>query len=240
MATIKVTEPGEEWSIDTIGPLPEDIDGYKYIIVMVDSMTTFLEAEPTRGVTADEAAQAILKLCGRYGVPRSIRSDNGPQYAARLIECLLALLGTDRHPALEYRPESNGIVERCNAEIMRHFRAVICDRRLQKEWSRYVPMAMRIVNGTASTSTGTKAARIMFGDAVDIDRCLLPTKIDGKSQSLIEEIKHDGRRMVVEDYIRHLTDAQKVLVEASAAHVERVVKEWLAKTPAEPTEFEPG
>ena len=162
LATIKV-------SIDTIGPLPEDIDGYKYMIMAVDSMSTFLEAELALRVAAEDAAQFILKLCGRYGVPCSIRSDNGPQYAAQLIECLLLLLGAARHSSLEYHPESNGIVERCNAKIMQHFRAIICDRRLQKEWSRYVPMAMRIVNGTASTSTGMPAARIMFGDAVDID-----------------------------------------------------------------------
>ena len=46
--------------------------------------------------------------------------------------------------------------------------------------------------------------------------------------------------MVVEDYINHLTEAQKVPVEASAAHVEEFVKEQLAKTPSDPAEFERG
>ena len=65
-------------------------------------------------------------------------------------------------------------------------------------------------------------------------------KVPSGTKSLIDEICHDGRRMVVEDYINHLTEAQKVPVEASAAHVEEFVKEQLAKTPSDPAEFERG
>jgi len=35
----EIVEVGEEWSLDTIGPLPEDEDGNTYILVAIDGFS---------------------------------------------------------------------------------------------------------------------------------------------------------------------------------------------------------
>ena len=53
--TIKVCQPGEEWSVDTIGPLPADEEGNCYVLlvlVVIGSFTRFVALKPTKTVDA--------------------------------------------------------------------------------------------------------------------------------------------------------------------------------------------
>ena len=42
-------EVGEEWSLDTIGPLPADESGNTYIMVAIDGFSRFVVLEPVNG-----------------------------------------------------------------------------------------------------------------------------------------------------------------------------------------------
>ena len=70
------------WGIDTVGPFPEDAQDNKYGILAVDFLTRWPEVMPAKTATATDAANFIYNhLICRYGLPESIQSDNGPQYA---------------------------------------------------------------------------------------------------------------------------------------------------------------
>jgi hypothetical protein len=56
--TAGVYGPWERVNIDTIGPLPEDELGYKYIIAIIDCFSRFLELHPAKDATA--AAAGII------------------------------------------------------------------------------------------------------------------------------------------------------------------------------------
>ncbi len=79
---------------------------------------------PAKSTTAIAAADTLLRLIGFIGGPPDrIRSDNGTQYAATVIAELNTFLGMDHVFSIAYHPQSNGIVERSNLEVMRHLRA---------------------------------------------------------------------------------------------------------------------
>jgi len=40
--------------MDHIGPLVADDEGHKYILVLIDAFSRWIELYPTKGVTADE------------------------------------------------------------------------------------------------------------------------------------------------------------------------------------------
>src|SRR5690606_18017100 len=122
-ATTVVDQPFEVVALDTIGPLPEDESGNRYLIVLVDCFSRFVELFPAPDVTAERAVAALLQLFGRYGAPRAIRTDQGSQYSAAMVEQFLELTGVARQSTIPYRPKSNGIVERVNAEVLRHLRS---------------------------------------------------------------------------------------------------------------------
>jgi hypothetical protein len=59
----------DQIAIDSIGPLPESTDGYKHIIVFIDSFSRFIELIPVKNLTAELAADALIQIIGRYGIP---------------------------------------------------------------------------------------------------------------------------------------------------------------------------
>ena len=53
-----------------------------------------------------------------HGLPETLRSDNGPQFASKEFEGILEYLGISHKKGVLYWPQSNGEVERGNETIM--------------------------------------------------------------------------------------------------------------------------
>ena len=77
-----VFEPWEVVAVDTVGPLPMEAGGFKYIVVFIDAFTHFVELRPVKSLPAMEAAKSFLEVFGRYGAPKYLCSDNGMQFVA--------------------------------------------------------------------------------------------------------------------------------------------------------------
>lgn len=163
-------EPMERLNIDTIGPLPEDSKHNKYIIVIIDCFTRFLELYPTPDTGALGAANALLHHTGRYGAPCELLSDNGSQYVNKLIEAFVLLIGTESVLTLAYSHEENSIVERSNKSIMDHLRAIMFDANVIDNWSDCLPLVQRIMNASKNESMGYSPSQLLFGNAITLDR----------------------------------------------------------------------
>ncbi|KAL0251602.1 hypothetical protein GEMRC1_000815 [Eukaryota sp. GEM-RC1] len=62
--------PFESLHVDTIGPLPKDIQGNAYVVVFVDSFSRFTVLVPLNKLNATEVAYAMLeKVCAIFGIP---------------------------------------------------------------------------------------------------------------------------------------------------------------------------
>lgn len=227
--TTAVREPFDTIAVDTMGPFPADAYGNQFVIVMMDCFTRFVELRAAPDNTAFEAARALLDIFGRYGAPRELRSDQGSQYTARVVDNLLHLVGAGRDFTIPHRPQSNGIVERECKEVGRHLRALLMDQRCAETWSITLPIVQRIINSTPHLSTGCAPVRLLFGDAVSLDRQLLKEPEEGTPQQINYE-----------DYVCQLTEKQKELLDKSREHQDRVVEEYVAQSPETPTSFEVG
>ena len=61
-----------------MGPLPMSSQGNKYILVITDLFTKWVEAFPLKDTTATTLATIMLnEVVCRYGVPTSLHSDQG-------------------------------------------------------------------------------------------------------------------------------------------------------------------
>ena len=103
--------------IDTIGPMDEDADRDKYILVVIDCFTRWVELFPLPDTTAQAAAAALLQHVGRYGHPSTIRFDKGSQFVNGIISELLQLIHTKHAQTLAYSKEENAIIERANKKV---------------------------------------------------------------------------------------------------------------------------
>ncbi len=69
---------------------------------------------------------------------------------------------------LPYHPQANGIVERKNAEVMKHLRALILVEKAKENWSMYLPIVQRILNATIDTNLDICPAELIFGNQLPI------------------------------------------------------------------------
>ena len=156
------------------------------------------------------AVRALIHHIGVFGVPLRIRSDGGGEFCNDIIVQLTHMLGTDHLVVLPYAHTANGIAERANRAILERLRFILFDRRIKKQpklqWSDLLPLAQRIINSSVHSAIGTSPARLIFGDHVDIDRCILskPAKpVEGK---------------LVTDYVDQLSSMQLAMFEAANQH----------------------
>lgn len=89
--------------------------GNKYLLVLIDTFSGWVEAYPARTETATIVAKKILEeILPRFGIPKVIGSDNGPAFVAQVSQGIAVHLGIDWKLHCAYRPQSSGQVERMN------------------------------------------------------------------------------------------------------------------------------
>ena len=103
--------------IDHVGPLPETERGNRYVLVVVDHSTHWVEALAVPDVTAETTARVLpAEVYCRYGIPTEILTDRGTAFVSQLFEEMQLLLGYCRITTA-YHPSSNGMVERFNRTL---------------------------------------------------------------------------------------------------------------------------
>ena len=167
--TTATYEPMQRLNIDHVGPYEEDEDGNKYILVIIDCFTRWLELYPVKSVDAETTANALLQHFGRFGCPTQIVSDRGPAFVNQLIHEFIRVLDFEWALTLQYSKEENAIVERANREVLRHLRAIINHRKMRGRWSKATPFVQRIFNSTVKESLGLAPGRILFGNNIRLD-----------------------------------------------------------------------
>ena len=218
---MSVHSPMDRINIDTIGPLPEDADGNKYIIVIIDVFSRYAELYSTKDATAVEAAKCMVHWIGHYGIPGELLTDNGKQYTADVIEQLCELLQLDHLTIMPYSHQENAIVERANREVNRILRAIVFDLKVKKDWSLYLPLVGRVMNSMKHSAIGCAPANILFGNSVDLNRGLFPDKERvslTKGEPLNEYL---SKLLSIQGTIVEI--AQKTQLETSAEHIQRKI-----------------
>ncbi len=172
------TAAWQDVAIDLMGPLPSK----HYVFVVVDYYSRFYEVEIMKDTTSERIIEALENMFSRYGLPRSITSDNGPQFRSEIFEKYLE--GNDiRHRAVTpLHPAANGEVERQNRSLMKRIRIATAESR---NWKTEIRTYLFAYRTTPHTTTGVSPAELMFGRKL---RTKLP-QLEVDSQGLDEEVR---------------------------------------------------
>ena len=77
--------PFAQWGIDTVGPLLTAPAHKKLLLVATDYFSKWIEAEAFTSIKDKKVTQFIWKnIVCRFGIPRTIVLDNGPQFDSRV------------------------------------------------------------------------------------------------------------------------------------------------------------
>ena len=61
--------------------------GYKYLLVMIDTFTGWIEGFPTWTEKAEDVVKKLLhEIILRFGLPRSLQSDNGTSFTFKVTQ----------------------------------------------------------------------------------------------------------------------------------------------------------
>jgi hypothetical protein len=151
----------EVLSMDLFGPLPESNDGKKWIFIVEDVATRWVELFALPNATAAECAKVLLEeVLMRYGLLRKIISDNRPQFVSFVIQQLCSLLEIDQSLTPVYHPEANP-VERKNRDLKPRLAILVKDQ--HRTWPEHLPHIRFALNSAKCDSTGHTAAYLTFG-----------------------------------------------------------------------------
>jgi transposase InsO family protein len=125
--------------MDFVTGLPE-CEGYDAIWVVVDRLSKMRHCVPCRTtVDARRLAEMFLKdVVSLHGIPKSIISDRGPQFAAVFWKRLCERLGVDRRLSTAFHPQPDGQTERMNASMEQYLR--IFTSHQQDDWVQWLPL----------------------------------------------------------------------------------------------------
>ena len=84
-------------------------------------------------------------------IPKSVLSDNGPEFKSKLFQSMLSKYDISQEFSIPYRPQSNGMVERMNRTICERLAAVVDGD--YRHWDTFLPKVMVQYNRTVHGET---------------------------------------------------------------------------------------
>ncbi|KAE9134746.1 hypothetical protein PF010_g2345 [Phytophthora fragariae] len=127
--------------------MAEGAGGLKYVLLLKDNMSGYVELVACVQATSDEVYQSLLDWFKRFGVVRQWVSDQGAHFRNRVIAELQRALGAHHHFTTAYTLWANGTVEVVNREVLKAVKALLSKRRLRVEdWPRVLPVVQGALN----------------------------------------------------------------------------------------------
>jgi len=205
-------KPMDRWCIDTLDVV-ETEDGYKCVLVCMDSFTRWIELYALKSLEAEEAAVCLVNLFGRFGAPRELLSDRGSQFVNKLIDAFLKAMGSSHKLSLAYSKEENGRVERANREILRHLRAFVMHSKVVDDWVHKLPFVQRIMNASVHSLTGFSPAAMLYGKAIDLNRAIFPR--EGQVEDSLPVVGLDATHAFYSSWVTTRNAMQEEVLSAS-------------------------
>ncbi len=102
---------GYRWSLDFAGPLPLTVRHNKYVLVMVEHFSKWIELVPSPNKSSEGVAYAFLdRVLSHFGAPAEVLTDQGTKFQGEFqVLCDKALI--DHRTTSRDHPEADGLVE---------------------------------------------------------------------------------------------------------------------------------
>ena len=157
--------PMDRLHLDVVGPFPISTSGSKYILVIIDQFTRWVEAFAIPDQTAETTVQKLVfEFIARFGSPLEIHTDQGRNFESELFSQVCHLLEITKTRTTPYHPSSNGQVERFNRTLLQMIRCYVGKN--QRDWDKYLPLLTAAYRSSPHACTGFTPNRMMLGREV--------------------------------------------------------------------------
>ncbi|XP_068204643.1 uncharacterized protein [Palaemon carinicauda] len=124
--------------MDVVGPLSPS-GSARYLLMIVNRSTRWLEATPMSKATTHTCAEALLlSWISRLGVPDDITTSRDSAFLSEIWLSLANRIGMTLHSTMAYNPAANGMDERAH----RTLKAALMARCTVEHWKAQLPWVL--------------------------------------------------------------------------------------------------
>jgi transposase InsO family protein len=209
--------PWETISVDLMGPYPKGANQNRYLLVIVDIFSKYVEVFPLRAATSEKVVEKLWEVICRWGLPKVIISDNGSQFISRYYLQWCDMNGIQNFHIAVYHAQAN-ITERYNETIKS---MIVTTIERCSDWDRHIPELAFALRTSVSDSTKFTPAylntgrelRAPFDNLVNISLSTVrPLKDMAKRMAMINNIARDNMLRTIESHLRYYNRGSKLRV----------------------------
>ncbi|GKV16374.1 hypothetical protein SLEP1_g27025 [Rubroshorea leprosula] len=154
--------PFAQWGVDLLGPFVKGKGGCTFLVVAVDYFTKWIEAKPLSTTTGRKIEEFLFNslLC-RFGIPKRIIADNGPQFRATALRSFCNDYGIELALTSVYTPQSNGQAESANKIVLRGLKTHVLAA--HSNWVDELNKVLWSCRTTPSSATGETPFSMAYG-----------------------------------------------------------------------------
>ena len=171
LQTIIATLPFDKWGMDLLGPFPAASGQRRFLMVAIDYFSKWIEAEPLASITDKQIQKFIWRnIITRFGVPRSLVSDNGRQFYSRPTVEYCERFGIHTNFSVVSHPQANGLAEAANKIILHGLQTML--EGAKGSWVDDLPGVLWSARTTPKDATGQTPFALVYGS-----EAVLPVEI---------------------------------------------------------------
>ncbi|XP_055634316.1 uncharacterized protein K02A2.6-like [Toxorhynchites rutilus septentrionalis] len=171
----------------------------EHLLVCVDYYSRYLEVVEMNDISSASTIRELLTIFSRYGIPESLRADNGPQFSSAEFRTFCEEYGIHLESTIPYWPQMNGEVKRQDRSIMKRLKIA---QELGQDWRKKLRNFLLMYHAAKHSTTGRAPSELMFGRRT---RTKLPTvpSVTGSDEAVRE------RHMVEKEKGKNYADSRR-------------------------------
>ena len=182
--------PFQQWGLDILGPLPIGKDQCKFIIVAVDYFTKWAKAEPLATIIEQKIRNFVWhNIICRFGIPRTLVSDNGNQFDNAKFRDFCAELGIKNYYSSPTHSQSNGQAEVTIRTLKAALKTKLED--FKGNWVEYLPEVLWGYRTMGRSATQETPFALAFGT-----EAVAPVEVGLKSPRIeLASVEHNDEAL---------------------------------------------
>ena len=148
--------PWVNLAMDFYGPLPNG----KELMVVMDETSKNPYFEEVKSTASEHVCPMLEKLFAFVGVPKVLKTDNGPPFNGQKFKDFLESYGVVHQKVTPEHPQANGQVENFMKNVGRVIRTVKAEN---KDWRQQLNLFAMSYRSTPHSTTGVPPSVLLFG-----------------------------------------------------------------------------
>lgn len=159
--SLDASRPWQWLQMDLSGPLVSTDRGNAYILVCIDLYTGFVVLVALSDKETKSVAQAFAYICGLFGPPRILQTDNGGEFSGGRLAEVVKSLSVEHRFSASYKPNTNGLVERTVGSMKSILNKFMTDYG-SHQWDLLLPSITLAMNSRVRSSTNNSPFFLQF------------------------------------------------------------------------------